>query len=362
LRRDVVAGAGALEVTTDLVVVTHGIDPAIVRAAIPPSCVTGVSHGHTIVVDRYEAVIEMPPYFPRSRARSFVPSLALLDAASVAFRFELSVRAASVWSPWTESVTIGSPRLGADWARATMAASQSEAFRCDVDVFSTPTSVDAVRARVRVRVPDVERVLSSPLMFALSVHDLERASRVRVEGSDEGADDRQASVEISVPPLSQMEASDALARRICSPACVAMILQQRGRGVDLESLAAEMLQPDVALYGVWPAAIAAAARRGIAGYVLRFPDWAAARWCLDAGLPIVASVRYAKGKLTGAAIEETPGHLIVLRGYAGDEVLVNDPAAPTRSEVSRRYARTELERVWLDRAGIGYVFFEPLRD
>jgi hypothetical protein len=97
----------------------------------------------------------------------------------------------------------------------------------------------------------------------------------------------------------------------------------------------------------------------VAGYLLRFPDWTSAAWCLAAGLPIVASVRHAPGELAGAAIDGTDGHLIVLTGYDGDDVMVNDPAAPSPASVARRYRRADLDRVWLGRAGIGYVFFDP---
>jgi hypothetical protein len=71
----------------------------------------------------------------------------------------------------------------------------------------------------------------------------------------------------------------------------------------------------------------------------------------------VASVRYGAGELTGAAAPETPGHLLVLTGWDGEDVLVNDPAAPTPASVGRRYRRDELERVWLERTGVGYVIF-----
>jgi hypothetical protein len=126
-------------------------------------------------------------------------------------------------------------------------------------------------------------------------------------------------------------------------------------------LAREIFLPELDLYGVWPAAVRAAGRRGVAGYLLRFPDWSAAAWCLEHGMPIIATVRYGAGELTDAAIPETSGHLLVLTGYEGDEVFVNDPAAPRVDAVGRRYRLDELRRVWLERAGIGYVLFQPVR-
>ena len=98
-------------------------------------------------------------------------------------------------------------------------------------------------------------------------------------------------------------------------------------------------------------------------------------WSVDGGEPIrprrdqdrnfvgnvvQAMVRYAEGELTGAAVLRTPGHLLALTGWQGDEVLVNDPAAPAAA-VARRYRLDELARVWLERTGIGYVIF-PLPD
>ena len=166
---------------------------------------------------------------------------------------------------------------------------------------------------------------------------------------------------VSVPPLSQVGEDPAIALRICSPTSVAMVLRYWGRPATAAAVAAEVFHPDTDRYGVWPAAIRAAATRGVAGYLLRFPDWSAAAWCLTRRIPIIASIKYAAGELRGAPMEATTGHLIVLTGYEDGAVLVNDPAATTVDAVPRRYRRDDLTRAWLDQRGIGYVLFDPTR-
>lgn len=294
-----------------------------------------------------EALIESPAWRPRAGARHFVPALSVLTAAECSVRLELSVAAGARWSAWVATASIGADRFEP-------LPPSDGAVTCDIDVF-TSTSVDGVRLRVRVRARDLAAVLAAPWLATLSASDLDPSSAVAAPGAAVPAE----AVRIDVAARSQVEEAATLRHRICSPTSVAMVLERWGRAVAPGTLAAEMFHPQLDLYGVWPAAIRAAARHGVAGYLLRFPDWSAAAWCLTAGLPIVASVRYQRGELTGAAIAETAGHLLVLTGYDGEAVLVNDPAAATRAEVRRRYRREELERVWLGRTGVGYVFFDP---
>jgi hypothetical protein len=104
--------------------------------------------------------------------------------------------------------------------------------------------------------------------------------------------------------------------------------------------------------GNWPFNTAYAA--GLAGhaFVTRLWSLREAELFIKAGIPLVASVAFGPGELTGAPISSTDGHLLVIAGFtrAGD-VVVNDPAAPTRAGVRRTYDRGQFEDAWLPASG-----------
>jgi hypothetical protein len=335
-------------VATDLFLSAHGLDPAALLAAVPPSCRTlaGVSSSRaTQDADDSTAahgLIVIDEWVPRVPVVHLVPSYSALTSMPLSFRFELCVRVAGAWSPWVAADTIG------DGVFDPLPES-SAPLSADIDEFTTSAPADAIRLRMRWR--GERRVLASPWLIALSASD-RRLSPSAPVASAGGA-------RLAVPAISQMVVGGPNAMRICSPASVAMVLGYWGRAVSARSLAAEMFHAATDRYGVWPAAIAAAARRDVAGYLLRFPDWSSAAWCLDHDMPIVASVRFAEGELRGAPLADTSGHLIVLTGYDRDGVLVNDPAGAGDDTVRRRYLMVDLERVWLHRAAMGYVFFPP---
>ena len=91
-------------------------------------------------------------------------------------------------------------------------------------------------------------------------------------------------------------------------------------------------------------------------YVTRLPDLLAAESYLLAGVPLVASIAFGRGQLTGAPISSSNGHLLVIVGFEPDgDVIVNDPAGADNGAVRRVYDRDQFEDVWVNASG-GMVY------
>jgi hypothetical protein len=108
--------------------------------------------------------------------------------------------------------------------------------------------------------------------------------------------------------------------------------------------------------GNWAFNTAFAATLADEAFVTRLPDLRAAERYVAAGIPLVASVSFRSGELSGAPISSTAGHLLVIVGFTeSGDVVVNDPASRSRSGVRRTYDRAELEAAWLGGSG-GVVY------
>jgi len=142
--------------------------------------------------------------------------------------------------------------------------------------------------------------------------------------------------------------------RICSPTCAAWLsvtglIFPHFRHPPFAMLRA--LKFRTGLQRRFPLAPRAVAR------LISFRTW---NWRLSAifrGHLLIASIKFADGQLAGAPISKTSGHLVLIVGLRRNEmgsfhVLVNDPAASSPAEVSRRYDLEEFEKAW---TGIAYV-------
>ncbi len=283
-------------------------------------------------------------------AERLVPSLSSLVASDYAFRFGLRARSGGTMSPWMRLTRIG--RAPAD--AGSMPADVTDAgaaIGADVDTFRLRTPLAGAELEIRVWTAAPDEFRRAPCLLALSVAGGEAAPTMSAPGADVGP--------LPVPALSQMGEADAIRMRICSPTSVAMVLGSLGMPVTVAAMAAAAHCPAHDRYGVWPANVWAASRRGALGAVVSLDRWDCARALLAGGLPLVISEAHGPGALPGSPLPETDGHLLVLRGLRGERALVNDPAAPSPDAVPMEYEIAAFVRAWLGHGGIAYVFVAP---
>ncbi len=102
--------------------------------------------------------------------------------------------------------------------------------------------------------------------------------------------------------------------------------------------------------GNWPFNTAYAARWAGHAFVTRFASLRGVEQMVKAGIPVVTSITFGRGALSGAPISASNGHLVVVVGFTrGGDVVVNDPASRTRGGVRRTYDRGQFENAWLQR-------------
>ena len=330
---------------TDLFVACGHFASDTIVEAIPPAVRRTVDDRVMVRRDGDDVIIDAGPWIPRAPSRHLLPSLALLSPSPCSMRFEVSIERQARWSPWVATVTLGA-------ASFPPLASSVDGLRADIDEFLADAPAGSVRLRARIRGCEEQVLSESPWLLTLSAW----SGQVHLQEPMTAAGPRIRNP-LGVPSRSQMQEDERVRARICSPTSTAMVMDYLGRPVATSTLAEEVFHAATDRYGVWPAAIKAAASHGVAGYLLRFPDWDAALWCLDHGLPIVASLRYGARELTGAPMPETTGHLVVITGVDHGDVLVNDPAASRPMDVPHRYRQEEFVRAWLGGSGVGYVFF-----
>jgi hypothetical protein len=92
--------------------------------------------------------------------------------------------------------------------------------------------------------------------------------------------------------------------------------------------------------------------------VTRMQSLRQAERLIAAEIPLVISISFGAGELTGGPISATTGHLIVLRGFtASGDVVCNDPAFASDAAVQVTYKRAELEQAWSHSQRTAYLIW-----
>ncbi len=273
------------------------------------------------------------------------------------FTVEIRVgRAAeNAWSPWLYLGDWGTPPPGERTVRF-------ERGRVEIDYFRSDTLFDRVQYRLRATTSGPPAVLHLRRV-TLCLSDL-RSGGLPAPPAPPRRPLPAAAWQrrLPVPFRTQKTAEPDLAGKICSPACVAMVMAYHGVDRDTLDVARACLDPHHGIYGNWPRNVQAAYSFGVPGYLARFTNWADVERAIAAGRPLIASIRFARpGILLNSPYSATDGHLIVLTGFdAAGNVEVNDPAAGTPEKGCVWYPRAGLEEAWWKATGgVAYVLLPP---
>lgn len=221
----------------------------------------------------------------------------------------------------------------------------------EIDIFIIKKRIENCRIEFTVSCNNIENFLKLPYLITVCVS----TKKNTVIASDELL--IMETSDIDVPLISQMEFPDNIRERICSPSCVSMVQGYYGSSPNVMEFAKDAYQKRHDMYGVWSSNLWAASRRGLLGYIYRFESIKQAEIYINRGIPLIASICYDEGELTTAAVKKTSGHLVVIRGFHNDRIIVNDPAVERKESVAKYYLLNEFKKVWLARKGIAYVLF-----
>ncbi len=142
---------------------------------------------------------------------------------------------------------------------------------------------------------------------------------------------------LDVPCRSQMIQHKSYANLICSPTCLGMVAKYHGVDIATQKMIWMAYDRNSGIFGNWLMNTAVLGSLGFEAKAIYCQDLYEILKEIEAGRPVICSIRYQEGALPNAAIPKTGGHLITIVGYKPGYVVVNDPAAASVAEVRREY-------------------------
>lgn len=258
-------------------------------------------------------------------------------------------------------------------SKRTTYGTQADALaQVDTDIVRTRAGKTFTRWQIQVSTWRKTTKVSAPIIRSVAgVSSTYVSKTARTSKTSMGS-----TIDLKVPAYSQMIHSGHFpqygggGQAWCSPTSTSMVLRYWGLGPSKKAYAfakgADPWVDHAARYtydsaykgtGTWPFNTAYASRFGTDAVVHRLVNLRAMEQYIKQGVPVIASVAFSRGQLSGAPISSTPGHLLVVRGFTkSGDVIVNDPAGRTNAQVRRVYDRAQFERVWLKGSGgVSYV-------
>lgn len=163
---------------------------------------------------------------------------------------------------------------------------------------------------------------------------------------------------IKVKPISQMQLDVApeVQKRLCSPTSLTMALNALGVKADALETAKAVYDKYADIYGNWTFNTAYACACGVDACVTRFKKLSQLERYVTPDSLVLATIGYGPNELSDAAIEQTPGHFVVICGWENEWIRVADPAASETDDVLRFYNAKEFAKVWLaNKNGAAYL-------
>jgi hypothetical protein len=300
---------------------------------------------------------------PESRTEfpftELIPSWNVDTPPNTGVRFDVRVReaASGQWSPWL---------YAGSWGR--VLENRPRAVTCEfatlhVDTLVADRPADAYQIRATLESFDLDPAINPSIRrIAVSYSGrVDDAARRRallapssLGGTSSGARD------LPVPFRAQGVERRNISGSICSPTSTSMVMSFCGVDRPTAENALAIYDEEHDIFGNWNRAVAHAGALGLDAWLQRFRNWNDVKAMIAQGTPVVAAIKFEKGQFPSNVMEESDGHLIVIRGFTPDgDVIVNDPASKDKGN-GVIYKASELAVAWFDNAGgVGYVIRKP---